>query len=125
MSDSAVIPHDRQRIARDDFLDYVNVWEHGASGRRESGHAPVAFREIAFSDQCADDAVSYGVHEIFEKEKVYTIARELRDCEERCVFGKNFSEDAGGDMPAPECGERCLCELGRDGDEQAAGSLRI
>jgi hypothetical protein len=61
--------------------------------------------------------VSYGVHEIFEKEKVYTIARELRDFEERCVFGKNFSDDAGRDIVMRERGERSVSELGRDGRE--------
>jgi hypothetical protein len=117
MSDSAVIPHDREWIARDDFFDHVNIWKHGAGGRCESCNATVAFREVTFADERADDAVSYGVHEIFEKEKVYTIARELRDFEERCVFGKNFSDDAGRDIVTRERGERSVSELGRDGHE--------
>jgi hypothetical protein len=114
MRDSAVIAHDREWIARDDFFDHVNIGKHGAGSRREGCNATVAFREVSLADERADDAVSYGVHGIFEKEKVYTIARELRDFEERCVLGKNFSDDAGRDMVPRERGERSVCELGSD-----------
>jgi hypothetical protein len=62
MGDGAMIFDDGERIAREDFLNDVNVWKHGAGGGCESCDAAVAFRKKAFTDERADDSVSYGVH---------------------------------------------------------------
>ena len=69
-----MISDDRERIAREDFLDDVNIRKHGAGDSRESSNASAAFREKAFADERANDAVGYGVHEAIAEKKVYTIA---------------------------------------------------
>lgn len=104
MGDGAVIFHDRQRIAGENFLDDVNIWKHRADSGRNRCDATVALREKAFADECADDSVSYGVHERFEKVKVYTIARSSNDFEKRRAPGGYLSDDAAGNIAALQSG---------------------
>ena len=74
MSDSAVIADDRERITREDFLNYVSIRKHRAGDSRERSDASAAFREVAFTEEAANDAVGYGVHEALAEKKLYTIA---------------------------------------------------
>ena len=78
-----MVPHDGERIARENFLDDVRIRKHGAGDSREGSNASAAFREEAFSEQAANDAVGYGVHEAGAEKKLYTIASELHDFEKR------------------------------------------
>jgi hypothetical protein len=48
--------------------------------------------------------VSYGVHERFEKVKVYTIARSSNDFEKRGAPGGYLSDDAAGNIAALQSG---------------------
>src|SRR5580658_4478339 len=83
VGDGAMIFDDRERIAREDFLDDINIREHRAYGGGKSCDAAVTLREKALADKRADNSVSYGVHERFEKVRVYTIARKSNDFEKR------------------------------------------
>src|ERR1700733_3076706 len=80
---SAVIFDDGKRIAREDFLDDVNIRKHRSDGRGKSCDAAVTLREKTLADQRADNSVSYGVHERLEKRRVYTIARKSNDFQKR------------------------------------------
>src|SRR5580692_8737814 len=83
VGDGAMIFDDRERVAREDFLDDINIREHRAYGGGKSCDAAVTLREKALADKRADNSVSYGVHERFEKVRVYTIARKSNDFEKR------------------------------------------
>src|SRR5580698_3798105 len=100
MGDGAVIFDDGKRIAREDFLHDVNIRKHRTDGGGKSCDAAVTLREKAFADKRADNSVSYGVHERFEKIRVYTIAGKSNDFEKRRTPGGNLSNNAAGDIAA-------------------------
>ena len=125
MRDPAMIFHDGERIAGKSFFDDIHIRQHGAESGGKYGDASLALRKISFADERADDAVSYRVHEEFERGKVYTIRECSGDLDERRTLGDNFSDNLRGDTATLE---RCLRGCGEfrgDGREQAAGSLRI
>src|SRR5579863_590517 len=125
MRNRAMILHDCERIAGENFLHDVYIGKHRACGRGESRYAAVTLREKTFTDECADDSVSYGVHERFEKLRVYTIARKSNDFEKRRAPGGNLSDDAAGNIAALQRGQRRVGGIRSDGGEQTAGSLWV
>src|ERR1700730_6839066 len=73
MRDTAMIFDDRKRIARNNFSYNIYIGKHCAQSGRECSDWPVPLGKISLADKGANDAVSYRVHEGFEKGEVYTI----------------------------------------------------
>src|ERR1700675_1156726 len=114
MRDPAVILHDGKRIAGNNFFDHVHVRKNSAQRGCKYCNAAMAFREVSFADEGANDAVSYGVHEGFEKGRVYTIQECSGDLDERRALGHDLSDSLRGDAAALE---RRLCGCGGFGSD--------
>src|ERR1700738_772917 len=73
MRDTPMIFDDREWIPRNNLSHHIYVWKHCAQSGCECCDSPVPIGKISFADKGANDAMSYRVHEGFEKGEVYTI----------------------------------------------------
>src|SRR5271156_1357581 len=123
--DSTMVFNDCERIARQNFADNVHVRENSSERGRKNGNAPFALRKISFTEKCACDSVSYGIHEAVEKTKVYMIGERSGDFDQRRTFRNNLADSARRNCAALERRHGCVRKFWRYGREKASGRLRV